>query len=228
MSPLIAVFRVFLYYGLPSRIARPSTIDVLENFSLESSARYIEEHGERAMIFRKRNDLWRFSINSAKKNGVYAEFCVSWGKSLNFISRHLPKGRIIYGFDSFQGLKEDFWGTPFTRGAFSTNRKIPSFPNNVKLVEGWFNETLPSFLQVHTNNFSFIHLDADTYNSTKEILDLLGGRIDSGTVIVFDEYLGIPNWKNNEAKAWKEFVELHKIDYTYIAFSNQSVAIKIE
>ena len=76
-----------------------------------------------------------------------------------------------WGFDSFQGLKEDFWGTTFTKGAFSTNRKIPSFPNNVKLVEGWFNETLPSFLQEHATNFSFIHLDADTYTSTKEILD---------------------------------------------------------
>jgi hypothetical protein len=72
-----------------------------------------------------------------------------------------------------------------------------------------------------------MHLDADTYDSTKIVLELTADRIKPGTIIVFDEYFGYPNWQNNEAKAWKEFVEFYKRDYAYIAFSSQSVAIKV-
>ena len=63
LYPLIKLFKLFLYYGLPERIARPSSIDVLERRALESSARYIEEHGASAMIFKSRSDFWSFSIH---------------------------------------------------------------------------------------------------------------------------------------------------------------------
>lgn len=227
LNPFIGLIRICLFYGLPSRITRPTTIDVLENIALESSAKYIEANGKNAMIFKDRADLWSFAINKTDGNGLFAEFGVSWGKSLKYLSGCLPKNQIIFGFDSFQGLQEDFLGTPFIKGTFTTNLKIPTFPNNVILIKGWFSETLPIFLQNYNEYFSFIHLDADTYDSTKVVLELTANRIKPGTIVVFDEYFGYPNWQNNEAKAWKEFVEFHKKDYTYIAFSSQSVAIKV-
>ena len=227
LNPFIGILRISLYYGLPSRIARPSTIDILENLALESSAKYIQENGQRAVIFKDRADLWRFAINNTNQNGLFAEFGVSWGKSLNYLASCLPKDKIIFGFDSFQGLKEDFWGTSFIKGAFTTNGKIPKFPSNVELVVGWFSETLPIFLQNHNDKFSFIHLDADTYDSTKEVLELLANRVRSGTIIIFDEYIGFPNWQNNEVRAWKEFIERYNIKYSYIAFSSMSVVVKI-
>ena len=227
LNPFIGLIRICLFYGLPSRITRPTTIDVLENRALESSAKYIEANGKNAMIFKDRADLWSFAINKTNNNGLFAEFGVSWGKSLKYLSACLPKNQTIFGFDSFQGLQEDFLGTPFTKGTFTTNLKIPAFPSNVILIKGWFSETLPNFLQNYDQHFSFIHLDADTYDSTKIVLELTANRIKSGTIVIFDEYFGYPNWQNNEAKAWKDFVEFYKKDYTYIAFSSQSVAIKV-
>jgi len=228
LYPLINLFKLFLYYGLPERVVRPSSIDVLERRALESSARYIEEHGASAMIFKSRSDFWSFSMNQVSINGLTVEFGVSWGKSIKHFASIIPKDKKIYGFDSFQGLIENFYGTAFTKGAFSTEGVIPKLPNNVVLIHGWFADTLPTFLKEHSSPFNFIHMDADTYESTKQVLDLIGSRIIAGTIIVFDEYQGNPNWINCEYKAWQEFVSLHKINYQYLAFSPQSATLIVK
>lgn len=226
-TPLIAILRIFLYYGLPQHISRPTAIDLLEKRALESSAVYIEKNGSRAVIFKSRTQLWSFALNQITLNGIWAEFGVSWGKSITYFARRLPARQKIFGFDSFYGLKEDFSGTQFTKGAFTTNGVLPKVPENVVLIKGWFNETLPGFLTDNLENFSFIHLDADTYESTKEVLDFIKDRITTGTIIVFDEYIGAPNWYNNEHKAWSELVRVKKLEYEYIAFSSQSIVLRI-
>jgi hypothetical protein len=71
-------------------------------------------------------------------------------------------------------------------------------------------------------------MDADTYESTKCVLDLIRSRITTGTIIVFDEYLGNPNWVNCEFRAWQEFAGLHKITYQYLAFSPQAAALIVK
>ena len=227
LKPLIKIFRIFLYYGLPQHMTRPTTIDFLEKRALESSAVYIEKNGGRASIFRSRTQLWSFALNKVTLSGVYAEFGVSSGKSITYLANRLPSEQIMFGFDSFYGLKEDFSGTHFTKGTFTTGGILPKVPKNVVLNKGWFSETLPGFLLKNLGPFSFIHLDADTYESTKEVLDLIKERITSGTIIVFDEYIGVPNWYNNEHKAWIEFIAVTKLEYEYIAFSSQSIAIRI-
>ena len=227
LTPLIAILKIFLYYGLPQHMSRPTAIDLLEKRALESSAIYIEKNGSRAVIFKSRTQLWSFALNQVTLNGIYAEFGVSWGKSITYFANRLPAGQKIFGFDSFYGLKEDFTGTHFTKGAFTTKGVLPKVPKNVELIKGWFDETVPSFLEENPEAFSFIHLDADTYESTKEVLDLLEERITTGTIIVFDEYIGVPNWYNNEHKAWSELVRTKKLEYEYIAFSSQSIALKI-
>ena len=228
LAPFIATFRIFLYYGLPQRLSRPTAIDLLEKRALESSAEYIEKNGSSAVVFKTRSQLWSFALNQITLNGIHAEFGVSWGKSITFFANRLPPEQTIFGFDSFQGLKEDFAGTQFTKGAFTTGGELPKVPKNVVLIKGWFNEMLPVFLTNNLEHFSFIHLDADTYDSTKVVLDLLEDRIISGTIVVFDEYIGVPNWFNNEHKAWSELVKIKKIEYEYIAFSPQSAVLRIK
>jgi hypothetical protein len=48
-----------------------------------------------------------------------------------------------------------------------------------------------------------------------------------GTVIVFDEYFNYPNWEHHEFKAWQEFVEQHRVQYDYLAYARQQVAVRI-
>ena len=70
-----------------------------------------------------------------------------------------------------------------------------------------------------------MHLDADTFESTALVLSLLGERIVPGTVIVFDEYLGFPNWQKGEYRAWQQFVASRGLKYHYLAFGNTPVAV---
>jgi hypothetical protein len=74
------------------------------------------------------------------------------------------------------------------------NGNLPQVNGNVKLIKGWFNETLLNFIQTQNKKVSFIHLDADLYSSTKYILDVLKDYIDRDCIIVFDELVNYPGF----------------------------------
>ena len=46
-------------------------------------------------------------------------------------------------------------------------------------------------------------------------------------MILFDEYMGYTGWRENEFKAWQEYVDKNKIKYKYIAFGEEQSLIKI-
>ena len=116
------------------------------------------------------------------------------------------------------------WRSGFAKGAFAGD--LPVVPNNVKLIKGWFDETLPSFVSSNLDPVSLLHVDCDLYSSTKTIFELLAKRIVPGTVIVFDEYWNYPGWKVHEHKAFAEFKDIHRIACKPIGFvpSHQQVA----
>ena len=148
------------------------------------------------------------------------------GQSIKMMANMFPD-RNFSGFDSFIGLQEDWKGNQFVKGSFSRKGKVPKVPRNVSLQKGWFNDLLPSFLTANMANVSFIHFDADTYESTLDVLIMLKERLQSGTVIVFDEYFGYPNWENGEFKAWKEFTKTNNLDYRYLGFSTGQASVQI-
>jgi hypothetical protein len=87
---------------------------------------------------------------------------------------------------------------------------------------------LPEFLRESSDKTAFIHIDCDIYSSTKTIFDNLVKHIVPGTIIIFDEYFGYYEWKQNEFKAFQEFVEKNNVSYEYIAYSYRGrVAVKI-
>jgi hypothetical protein len=60
-------------------------------------------------------------------------------------------------------------------------------------------------------------------------LRILGSQIQSGTVLIFDEYIGNQHWREDEFKAFQEAVSINQWKYEYLAFSffTKQVAIKI-
>lgn len=109
------------------------------------------------------------------------------------------------------------------------NGNAPQVNENVRLVKGRFNETLPEFVKEHTEPCAFIHVDCDLYSSTKTIFDNLKNQIVSGTVIAFDEYFNYPGWQEGEYKAFMEYVEENNIEFEYIARTDyEQVAVRIK
>ena len=194
-----------------------------------SSADYIEAHLEGALLFPTREQIWDFALSKVSIDGLYAEFGVFEGHSINHMARRLQARRItIHGFDSFEGLKEDWRGTWYAKGAFDVGGRLPKVLANVTLVKGWFDETVPRFLADHPDRpFAFVHVDCDTFETASLVLSLLKDRIVPGTVLVFDEYLGFPNWQNGEYRAWHDFVAARGIEYRYLAFANTPAAVQV-
>jgi hypothetical protein len=194
--------------------------------ALNSSVDYIEINMPRAIGFETQKELITYSLDHTRVPGCYMEFGVFTGGTMRFMAKKKPVAS-FHGFDSFEGLPEDWFGMPLVKNSFSVNGKLPKVPANVELHKGWFNETLPKWREKYQDKVAFMHIDCDLYSSTVDILENLADRMQVGTVVLFDEYLNYPNWQHHEYKAWKEFTEKYSIGYEYIGFARQQVAVRI-
>lgn len=184
------------------------------------AAAYIQANMADALLLPDRYALLDHALSRAMKahpEGLVCEFGVAGGKTLTFLAKRV-RGE-VHGFDSFEGLPEDWSGTAERAGRFSRKAKPPRVPANARLHVGWFDATLPPFLKVHAGPAALLHLDADLYSSTKAVLTLMRDRIRPGTVLVFDEYLNYPGWRAHEHKAFQEFIGETGLEYRYIGFS---------
>jgi len=194
------------------------------------SANYAIEKMNNSIMFPSRYYLREYccSLIKNKKEITLAEFGVWSGNSINSFSEYLPQAS-IFGFDSFYGLEEDWLGFNLTKGSFNLEGIEPEVKENVILYKGLYKDTVPKFI----NNFKIkkqldlIHMDSDTYNPTFYVLNSIVNLIKPGSIIIFDEYFGYPNWRNHEYKAFQEFVLNNSIQYKYIAYSENSVAVEI-
>ncbi len=177
--------------------------------------------------FDNKYDLLKFSANLAKIDGLWLEFGVFKGSTINYISK-IKFNKTIYGFDSFEGLPEN-WRGRIVEGTFALSKK-PRVNKNVKLVEGWFDNSLPLFCQENEGPISFLHIDCDLYSSTKTVFDNLKDRISQGTVIVFDEFFNYFGWEKGEYKAFIELTKSESLNFRYIGYcySGEQVAVIIE
>ena len=158
--------------------------------------------------------------------GMNLEFGVFSGLTISCLATARPELE-FHGFDSFEGLPEDWdMGEKNVKAeAFDRKGELPEVPDNVTLHKGWFDETLPKFLEDNGGDISYLHVDCDIYSSTVTILENCNERIVPGTIIRFDELAcwryafqeasprGKANrvfyttWKDHEWKAMNEWLE---------------------
>ena len=133
---------------------------------------------------------------------MWLEFGTRVGDTLKHLYKLRTNSGPIYSFDSFEGLPETIDGTPYKVGKYSVPLNLITLqsgwyasdpervgiPCNVKLVPGWFNDTITPFIEQHKGDrIGLIHIDSNLYSSAKEVFEKLGSYIGPGTVIIFNE-----------------------------------------
>jgi len=131
--------------------------------------------------------------------------------------------RTIWLFDSFQGLpppgekdgdreKENYfngWNVGDVRLVNEVFQKIGYPLERLKIVSGWFNETIAC---QPIKDITILHIDADWYESVKTVLDNLYDRVIPGGFIVLDDYGLWPGCKS----AVLDFFSEHNLPETLI------------
>lgn len=170
-----------------------------------------------------RERLFDVVASAVVSEGDILEFGVFEGKSLLLFAERFPT-RCLYGFDSFEGLPEDWWNRP--KATFKT--ALPRLaPPNVKLVTGWFEETVPRFLAQWAGPAAIVHIDCTLYSSTMACLPPLLPRCREGTIIIFDEYYNYPDFARHEWRAWRELRRTYGLTAPCLAYDARRVAFQI-
>lgn len=160
--------------------------------------------------------LLEAAIAQAPTSGLVLEFGVYHGLSLRQLARRVIGP--VHGFDSFEGLPEA-WKSDEPIGSYSAHGHLPQMPPQVVLYPGWFKDTLPAFVANQTEKVRLINIDCDLYSSTCTVLNKIYPLLQTGAILVFDEYLGYPGYEEHEFRAWHQFSKEFKIAYEYTGFS---------
>jgi len=161
--------------------------------------------------------------------GLFLEFGVFQGATLNVTARHLEAlgGGTVYGFDSFQGLPEAFRGgagaddhrdrgedvRDLPVGQFRLERP-PAVEPSAELVVGYFNETLPGFLEGRLpaaggpppQPLRLLHIDCDLASSTLEVLTALAPLLAEGSIVVLDDFVNFRGFRTAALQGFQDFV----------------------
>jgi hypothetical protein len=150
--------------------------------------------------------------------GHIVEFGVADGKSTRTIRNELIRqqgtkvrgpSKRIYACDSFEGLPEKYENAEV--GMFAG--PVPRIPG-VEIVKGYFDDSLTSDLASRVGSVALASLDADLYSSTTTALRWLTPLIHTGSLLLFDEYLGE---HESEKRAYEDWASESGIESVTLA-----------
>jgi hypothetical protein len=142
--------------------------------------------------------------------GNIAECGVFRGSSLlavGLFAKQHRLGKIVWGFDSFEGFDNTIEFDLKLGGSGNEDKKLGGFGNTsyetilekagtlgldgiIQLNKGYFADSLPAH---RDETFAFVHLDCDIYQSYKDCLEFFYPRCHPGSIILLDEY-NDPPW----------------------------------
>jgi hypothetical protein len=133
-------------------------------------------------------------------------------------SEHLtaPGARLV-GFDSFEGLPED-WRPGLGTGHFSTG-SIPQIDDaRVSFEVGWFDDTLPKF-DVPEHDQLIVNVDSDLYSSAVTVLGWVEQLLRPGSLMYFDEF---PD-RDHEMRAFAELRARSPLTFTPLGIAHGGI-----
>jgi macrocin-O-methyltransferase TylF-like protien len=202
-----------------SRLSENTVHNFNAAINYAETGRWLAKHGFHPRIRVKHDrELFDLIIEEVVESEVlYLEFGVFEGESMRYWSSRLKNPCAhLHGFDSFEGLPED-WNIDTPKGHFSTDGTIPTLDDErVKFFKGWFNQTLPGYVAPPHQSL-VIDMDADLYSSTIYVLGELRQLIVPGAYVYFDEFAD----RFNELRAFAEFVEVTAMKFEMLAANSK-------
>jgi hypothetical protein len=157
----------------------------------------------RTMVNRSRlQNLYRVCSDPSLPEGSFVECGVARGGCIALMSLVSHGKRRVWGFDSFEGmppLTEEDEGqgkkavglnAAGPDGLLEAKRTLDRFHlsgEGVKLIKGWFEETLPQYVD-RVSPIAVLRLDSDWYKSTRYCLERLYDLVPGGGYILLDDY----------------------------------------
>ena len=190
-----------LYGGKLQKIIR-SVLDEIDLQHVRDS--------EACSSFAGRLEMWRDVQNRFVSDAAvdYLEFGVFEGESMQWWTRlNTHESSRFFGFDSFEGLPEDWHGEK-GKGYFDVSGRLPPIEDpRVTFVKGWFEDTLPSFIRdFSVKNLLVVHIDCDLYGGAMLALVHLAPFLTKGTILIFDEFFD----RENEFKAFMDWQRIYR------------------
>ena len=168
---------------------------------------------EKPTLHFNRWSIFDFAVSLSNRSRPFYEFGVWMGDSFRYLMKSYEKG---FGFDTFEGLPEDWRSVP--KGSYSSFGNVPEISGG-EFIVGEFDKTLPTFFATERPKAALINLDADLYGSTLSALKNARSVIDEQTVIIFDEFIINKGWQQDEFRALNEFCTLFDLRYEVVALS---------
>jgi O-methyltransferase len=161
--------------------------------------------------------------------GDFVECGVYKGGTALLLARILKNAdKVLYLFDSFQGLPEvdarkdgEFRKGEFAVELDSVKALFADFGNRVDIRPGWIPQTLGGLKE---NRYAFIHLDVDIYQSVLDCCNYFYSRVSPGGILLFDEY-GLAS-AHGEKEAVDEFL-VDKPESPIVLPTGQAIVLKI-
>ena len=191
--------------------------------------------------------LWEASRLPRPSRQNSDELLLDLGVWLGWSTRLISdaSGRQVYGFDTFEGLVED-WQVDdqilIKRGSFSLSEPLAqrsmrdtgvslhdglpaALGRKVQFIKGSTYETLAPFLADRPDApIRLFHMDLDTYESCLHALETCKDRFIEGSILVFDEYLVT----NAEMRAFFEFQNQYELEWRYRAWGLEIMEMNVE
>ena len=191
--------------------------------------------------------LWEASRLTRPGSQDSDELLLDLGVWLGWSTRLISDAsdRMVYGFDTFEGLVED-WQIDdqivIKQGTFSLSEPLAlrsmrdtgvsldeglpaALGRKVQFIRGSTYRRWPhSWPTDRQPQFALFHMDLDTYESCLHALETCKDRFVEGSILVFDEYLVT----NGEMRAFFEFQSQYELEWRYRAWGLEIMEMNIE
>jgi predicted O-methyltransferase YrrM len=161
------------------------------------------------VTFPTRDQVLQLAVQIARPvSGHIVEFGVWKGHSTRAIRDELwmsgvwdrrQRHKRIYACDSFEGLPASYENLP--AGNFAT--PVPKL-TGIRIVEGYFEDSLTPELAREVGQVSLAHFDADLHSSTACALNWVTPLLHPGSLLLFDEFLGEDPAEERAFVEWTE------------------------